>query len=263
MDEKEIYNKIKKYLDEDDNFESLSQFRSSLFEIIDEPITKKKSDILFYRILQICNFRNFGSLNKNIFILIIDMFYNDNSDLKQLVYNQLKINTKYYGIEGDEIAELLASGFLNHPIQNKGYDISSCLCSHSHIVYHYIVENDIEERCWLGSKCIENFMIPYNYTMADTLKELKLKVKHKKEGHLCYYCKNPLGNLRENYCKKKCCSNKCLKKLYYKIPFGKYKGQYLTTLKDTKYIDWCKDKYMNEDSFKNYETFIEIIFEKF
>ena len=172
------FDKIKKHLDKNNNFSSLSQFRSSLFEIIDEARSKKKPDFLLYRLLKITNFKSiiapYSPLSKKLFIFIVNLFYSKDKKeyetLKCIIYKSFKVNTKYYGIEEDEAADLLAS---------------SQICS-----------------------------IKYNY----------------------------------------------------KLPFGKYKGVLLRNImKDTKgkdYINYCKDKYMNDDSYEQYNTFIKIIFDR-
>jgi len=269
---KEIF---EEHLNENDCFHSLSQFRSSLFEIIVEPKTKKYPDILLHRMLMITNFKSDNlpepPLSKKLFILILLLFYDkeEYETLKSIVYNSMRINKKYYGIEENDAAKLLASGYVNHPIllrDDKYKDISFCLCTHS-IKYHYIVENDIEERCWVGSTCIFNFIAIYNPEMKKTLKELQLKAKHRDEGKICYWCEEPLGNLKEQYTRKGYCNIICHKKDNYKMPFGKCKGELLKEIiqrkKGYEYIEWCMEKYMNNRWFENYPFFIKLIFDEY
>ena len=258
-----------KHLDKNNNFSSLSQFRSSLFEIIDKARSKKKPDFLLYRLLRITNFKSiitpYSPLSKKLFIFIVNLFYSKDKKeyetLKCIIYKSFKVNTKYYGIEEDEASDLLASGYVNH----INTDISSCLCTHN-ITYHYIIENDIEERAWVGSICIINFMGKYNQELTETVKILQLKALHRKDGKICKFCTEPLGSMKSGFPRKGYCSKICSIKYNYKLPFGKYKGVLLRNImKDKKgkdYINYCKDKYMNDDSYEQYNTFIKIIFDR-
>lgn len=219
------------------------------FSIVKEPVSKKNSDILFFRLLEISY--DDKLLTKKI--LNCKVWY---KDYKQSIFKQFtKIDMTNRYKE--------AYNLIDHPIQIKGDTYGQCLCSKCGIKSYFIIENEYtNKKCWVGSTCIVKFF-PH---LENVKNELLRRIKNKELGNICLYCNQVLVSMRKKINREFYCNIYCKAKMEYIVPFGKFKNKCLVEVMCTpegqSYIEWAKQMLQKDpESFYRYPLFQEIISE--
>jgi hypothetical protein len=213
------------------------------FDLLEEPISEMKKDILFYNIMKCAH--DDGSFTE-------DILYSkpEYEEYMKDIYEQFYL-VGYYGIGS------IRSAHITHPIQYDFKTIGQCLCTQMGLHQHCVIKNKItHDTMWVGSHCILNFL----GHLKDDLKKLENYAK----GNTCLYCDEGLFDMRKVYQREFFCNKRCKAKMCYTIPFGSFKGSTLTefmvTTRGMSWIEWIKGQDINKFS-RRHPLMVEIILE--